>query len=288
MALLRAQAVKPDIKECCPDKTKMGDIPRCAHVKCPCKSKRMALPPRPPRQFGEQQVSTEVQFIDEYSNVLAQASSASDLCRKLVHSDLTSENTIGGSVFVIDQQAHFNLVGSYGKGLPSNGVTVWDEHPFGFAVREGSAYSSECEAIDGSWVTAYCLPLLRGPEPVGLLCLTLTRGEALGMLSKGGRSVISRVTGIWLDSLSLGKMLPVGDGSLKATPGPESLTDRQLIVLRLIAEGKTNAEIAQDLILSESTIRQETVRIYKALGVSARSDASKRARHLGIIEKLAI
>jgi DNA-binding NarL/FixJ family response regulator len=55
-----------------------------------------------------------------------------------------------------------------------------------------------------------------------------------------------------------------------------------------MAEGKTNAEIAQEMILSESTIRQETVRIYRALGVSARADASKRAKHLGIIDRLAI
>ena len=57
---------------------------------------------------------------------------------------------------------------------------------------------------------------------------------------------------------------------------------------KLMAEGKTNAQIAQELILSESTIRQETVKIYRALGVSARSEASKRAKHLGIIDRLAI
>jgi DNA-binding NarL/FixJ family response regulator len=55
-----------------------------------------------------------------------------------------------------------------------------------------------------------------------------------------------------------------------------------------MAEGKTNAQIAQELILSESTIRQETVKIYRALGVHARSEAGKRAKHLGIIDRVAI
>ena len=233
-------------------------------------------------------MSDDLKFIDKFSNLLAQASSATDLCRKLVHSDLTSSGTVGASLFSIDQQAHFNLVGSYGKGLPSSGVTVWDEHPFGFATRELKLHVSDQEAIDGSQVQAYCLPLLRGSEPVGLLCLTLVNGTNMRTISPDGLSALSRVIGIWLESLNLGLSAVGGESRNSKNPSPESLTDRQLIVLRLMAEGKTNAQIAQELILSESTIRQETVRIYRALGVSARADASKRAKHLGIIDRLAI
>jgi ATP/maltotriose-dependent transcriptional regulator MalT len=42
-------------------------------------------------------------------------------------------------------------------------------------------------------------------------------------------------------------------------------------------------EIAKELLLSESTIRQETVRIYRILGVGNRQDAVKRAQALGIL-----
>lgn len=230
----------------------------------------------------------DVRYIDEFSNLLAQASSASDLCRKLVHSELTSSGTVGASLFGIDQQAHFNLVGSYGKGLPSSGVTVWDEHPFGFAARERKLYIAGHEAIDGTQVEAYCLPLLKGSEPIGLLCLTLVSGTKMHSISAAGLSALSRVAGIWLESLNLGLSALGGESRTAKNPSPESLTDRQLTVLRLMAEGKTNAQIAQELILSESTIRQETVKIYRALGVSARSEASKRAKHLGIIDRVAI
>jgi DNA-binding CsgD family transcriptional regulator len=230
----------------------------------------------------------DVSYIDAYSNVLAQASSASELCRKLVHSDLTTPSAIGASIYAIDQQAHINLVGSYGKGLPASGVTVWDEHPFGRAARQGKLHSEEVEAIDGSPVSAYCLPLLKGDEPIGLLVLTLMPGQPMHKISGDALSAISRITAIWLDGLSLGSAVPAQAGKSPTTPSPESLTERQLAVLRLMAEGKTNAEIAQEMILSESTIRQETVRIYRALGVSARADASKRAKHLGIIDRLAI
>jgi ATP/maltotriose-dependent transcriptional regulator MalT len=42
-------------------------------------------------------------------------------------------------------------------------------------------------------------------------------------------------------------------------------------------------EIAKELLLSESTIRQETVRIYRILGVGNRQDAVKRGPALGIL-----
>ena len=230
----------------------------------------------------------DVLFIDELSGLLSSASSATDLCRKLVHSDLTNESTTGASIFSIDQQAHFHLVGSYGKGLPVSGVSVWDEHPFGTAARSGKLNSTTAQAIDGSDVEAYCIPLTKGSDPIGILCLTLSAGAKMNVISPEALSVVSKITGIWLDSLGVNAGSNTYGSPNNSAPSPESLTERQLTVLRLMAEGKTNSQIAQELILSESTIRQETVKIYRALGVHARSEAGKRAKHLGIIERLAI
>jgi DNA-binding CsgD family transcriptional regulator len=230
----------------------------------------------------------DVLFIDELSSLLASASSATDLCRKLVHSDLTNESTTGASIFSIDQQAHFHLVGSYGKGLPVSGVSVWDEHPFGTAARSGKLHNATVQAIDGSDVEAYCIPLTKGSDPIGILCLTLSVGAKMNDISPEALSVVSKVTGIWLDSLGVNSGSMANGSQIASTPSPESLTERQLTVLRLMAEGNTNSQIAQELILSESTIRQETVKIYRALGVHARSEAGKRAKHLGIIDRLAI
>jgi DNA-binding NarL/FixJ family response regulator len=50
-----------------------------------------------------------------------------------------------------------------------------------------------------------------------------------------------------------------------------------------MAEGLTNAQIAMQLMLSESSIRQETVKIYRALGVNSRVEASKKGQALGLI-----
>ena len=50
------------------------------------------------------------------------------------------------------------------------------------------------------------------------------------------------------------------------------LTKRQFLILELIKENLTNADIATNLGYSESTIRQETIVIYRKLGINGRKD----------------
>jgi DNA-binding NarL/FixJ family response regulator len=77
----------------------------------------------------------------------------------------------------------------------------------------------------------------------------------------------------YLESLNLGNTMISGAGPAPASP--EDLTARQLTILSHIQDGLVNLEIAKELMLSESTIRQETVRIYRALGVGNRQEAVK-------------
>jgi DNA-binding CsgD family transcriptional regulator len=52
------------------------------------------------------------------------------------------------------------------------------------------------------------------------------------------------------------------------------MTERQRVILQMIADGRTNADIADLLGYSESLIRQETIRIYAILGCSGRAEAA--------------
>jgi LuxR family maltose regulon positive regulatory protein len=63
----------------------------------------------------------------------------------------------------------------------------------------------------------------------------------------------------------------------------ESLSERELEVLCLIARGLTNPEIASRLFLSLNTVKVHTRNIYGKLGVSRRTQAVARARALGIL-----
>jgi DNA-binding CsgD family transcriptional regulator len=61
------------------------------------------------------------------------------------------------------------------------------------------------------------------------------------------------------------------------------LSARQLLVLTGMVEGKTNHELSLDLGFSVSTIRHETMAIYKELGVSDRKEAARVAQAEALI-----
>ena len=63
----------------------------------------------------------------------------------------------------------------------------------------------------------------------------------------------------------------------------EPLSQRELEVLQLIALGRTNQEIAQQLIVAPGTVKAHTASIYRKLDVANRTEAVARARQLGIL-----
>ena len=70
-------------------------------------------------------------------------------------------------------------------------------------------------------------------------------------------------------------------GIEKGLPSVDSLTKRQLNILKGMVDGKTNHDLATQLGYSVSTIRHETMRIYQALAVSDRREAAQRALEYG-------
>ena len=66
-------------------------------------------------------------------------------------------------------------------------------------------------------------------------------------------------------------------------PLPEPLTERELEVLKLMAEGLSNREIARRLFLAEGTVKNYVSNILGKLEARDRTQAALRARELGII-----
>ena len=60
-------------------------------------------------------------------------------------------------------------------------------------------------------------------------------------------------------------------------PAPAGLTGREVEVLRLIAQGWTDAQIAEHLVISPRTVNHHTTSLYSKLGVSSRAAATRYA-----------
>ncbi len=64
---------------------------------------------------------------------------------------------------------------------------------------------------------------------------------------------------------------------------PKGLTEREVEVLRLLALGRTNQEIARSILVSVSTVKKHVRRVVEKLGVSDRVQAAVRAAELGLL-----
>ena len=134
--------------------------------------------------------------------------------------------------------------------------------------------------------------------PVALVLDMMERFEDLRMLSQvtlmgadpfANASNGSR-TALLANLTSVRPLLPGAvslDGRVRAT-GPRGraegeLTERQRQVLKLMADGMTNGQIARVLRFSESTVRQETMAIYRIFGVRGRAEAVEMGERLGML-----
>jgi ATP/maltotriose-dependent transcriptional regulator MalT len=111
------------------------------------------------------------------------------------------------------------------------------------------------------------IPALRQAAVQGIAPETV--GRLLTKLEERGAPLAGALPG----AASAGTSLPLA----------EPLSERELEVLRLIAAGLRNAEIAAQLFLSQGTVHRHLHNLYGKLGVSGRTNAVARARALGLL-----
>lgn len=132
--------------------------------------------------------------------------------------------------------------------------------------------------------------------PVVVMSGSEERHDVQNALDNGALGYIpkSSTSQVMLSALRLvfsgGVYLPPVMLSGVAAPPPEmantlksGLTDRQLAVLRLLAEGKSNKLIGRELDLAEGTVKIHISSIFRALNVSNRTEAVIAARKSGLL-----
>lgn len=86
-------------------------------------------------------------------------------------------------------------------------------------------------------------------------------------------------------AFDLNGAVPAADPRQVPAPGAETLSDREIEVLRAVAGGLSNAEAGKKLYLSPFTVKKHLENIYGKLGVRNRTEAIGKAQSLGWLER---
>jgi HD-GYP domain-containing protein (c-di-GMP phosphodiesterase class II) len=107
------------------------------------------------------------------------------------------------------------------------------------------------------------------------------------MLPADARAELGELVGAGaLDKRTVDAVLEAaGAAPLRVRQGhPAGLTDREVEVLRLIAQGRTNKEIAETLVITDKTAGHHVEHIYAKAGVSTRVGAALFAMQHDLVE----
>jgi DNA-binding CsgD family transcriptional regulator len=213
-------------------------------------------------------------------SIFGASSNGNELCRRVASDELFGIGTIGIQLYALTNSGRWQVLGSYGKvALRDERLSQFDENVLTIAARSRKVEIVQLE-VDGELVEVAAAIFLRDNMPVGAMLRVYKTGSYLFNPPGGTLRAIQDSGGLFLDSIGY-RTIAASEDSRDASP--QDLTERQMQILIDMAQGKTNLVIAQQMILSESTIKQESVRIFRALGVGTRQQAVLKARTLGLL-----
>lgn len=127
-------------------------------------------------------------------------------------------------------------------------------------------------AVHENFKTFIAFPILRMATPVGVIGIFTSKKIDLEPKLEAFLVAIGNLISLTL----FNHARDVAKPSHLPVPGTlQGLSERQLEILDLVAQQLTNAKIANCLGYSESTVRQETMKIFNYLGVEGRIEASR-------------
>ena len=232
-----------------------------------------------------QQHIGELEAIKAGIEVLSQSSDAQDLCRRIAHAEFMDGFCHGVAIYLLDQRSVLIEVASYGRGhdFGLGEITAWDENVMAKAVR-----SRKISIERTAQATLFALPIELAGVITGAFIFNLSKQVPSPVFSNEVTSMLSSLGGLFMDNkgLNLRKSAErLQDNDLANNSPEQELTTRQVKIIHLMADGLTNADIAKVVLLSESTVRQETIRIFRIFNCHSRTEAIVKARAAGIIAR---
>lgn len=138
------------------------------------------------------------------------------------------------------------------------------------------------EARAEAWPTRIIL-LTAGLEPKPLVEAVKLRVDGLVLKDAGGELLLRCVEAVlageqWIDKEAMKQVMTM----LAQSPPSADLTPRESDVVRQVARGQRNKEIARSLGITEGTVKMHLHNLYEKLGVSSRTELALLAKEQGL------
>ena len=249
-----------------------------------------------------------LQRIETAGRFLATRPTPAEVCRYLVLHTPWRERARGALLSVCQDDGHLEIVGSFG--YPRNFVeayrrlALFERTPLTDAVTteepvviDGSTtmltrYEKLCQELGGyadslGMGALLAVPLVSESGAVGALGMTFADSFIGADSSVPQLMALTPLLAIHLAHFSTPtRVMDNGNSGfvleVPADPGI-GLTKRQLRVLQMLAKKMTNQEIAAALDYSLSTVRLDTMAIYRVLDVDGRREAVEKAKAMGLV-----
>lgn len=121
---------------------------------------------------------------------------------------------------------------------------------------------------------------LASARPANAQHVFINEGQALAGLLRASLTAMTDAS-----LLSFAKTILRAVDSAEGAPGADLLSAQEQRVLRLIAAGRNNSQIAADLVVSVNTVKVHIKNIYRKLSVNSRLEAANAARDLGLLQQ---
>ncbi len=223
-----------------------------------------------------QNLNNDLDHLSVALDVVLQSDSLTDVCRRAVLAPGTNNVFRGAHILSLDVNGQLVPEAYFGAELPANYL----EHAMNAVITRNLEFAAETDTT----AATISIPIINNDIPEAVAVLVMEPGTTEQYISPEIVPLISKVAGYHLDEKRASKEGRVQTFSGK--PSVEEMSTRQVKVLEFMAEGLTNAEIARRLLLSESTVRQESVKIYRCLNTDNRQEAVAQGRALGLISKI--
>ena len=181
-----------------------------------------------------------LKYFTQALDLILESNNIQDLCKRIVHSELTLGQVVGAHLYNLDSQLKFRKLAGYGHAyIEPKDFSIWTNSIVGESFKVRTFLLGEGTPASGGLPVA-SLPFIKQTGPVGVLVLVMQKDIKSLPFTAQEFSPISRLGALHLKSRAVrAAILPVNRGY-----SVDDITSRQREILDFMSQGMTNAEVA--------------------------------------------